>query len=302
MALILPLALWASGRSGASPPRDLEPNSFFSRGNSTRLTHGDREWRRLEYRKGQPTVIEDPRPPPPEYAYWYWLKEKEAMERGLPDPWYVQGRRRNGERVPQPGTPLGEAWRPSGIPYPERGAPREIRRARSSGAQSARLSPDAGFRGDDPSYHYESWDPRSDVSRITRDTAPLPGQDPCGQQAPWTTMDEIFPECDLRGEPVRRQPRPRLTDPDPEAMRARGERLFRRRPNECVLSCGGCHHGPDALQGAFPRYPTYEPVLHRVIGLEERINLCRTRHQERPPLEARSDQMMALLVYLRELE
>jgi cytochrome c len=52
----------------------------------------------------------------------------------------------------------------------------------------------------------------------------------------------------------------------------------------------------------FPRYPTYNAEVHRVIGLEERINLCRDKFQDLPPLGFRSTQMMAVLVYLRELE
>lgn len=289
------------GSAVASPPPDLEPNSFFSRGNPGHPNPGDLDWRRLEYRRERPRLVDDPRPPPPDYAYWYWKAEEEAYRKGLPDPWYYQGKRRNGEPVPQPGVALGDAWRPSGIPDPERSAPRPIRQARESRRLAARVSPDPGFRGGDPDYHYQPSEPASDIGRLSEGPASLADRGPCGFQPPWRTMDEIFPECrDSHSPPAAKAEVPPARDLT--AMMARGEKLFRARPAGCVTSCLGCHHGPDGLQGAFPRYPTYNADVHRVVGLEERVNLCRTRFQASPSWEPDSQDLLAILVFLRELK
>ncbi len=69
-----------------------------------------------------------------------------------------------------------------------------------------------------------------------------------------------------------------------------GERLFRT-PGDNGSSCASCHAGKNAqapdLKGVAATYPKYDADQKHIIGLEQRINLCRTRHQASAPLSTR---------------
>lgn len=59
-------------------------------------------------------------------------------------------------------------------------------------------------------------------------------------------------------------------------------------------SCADCHGDPAALAGVAARYPAWDAASSRAVDLEARINLCRIRHQDRPPLARESRPLLAL--------
>ena len=81
----------------------------------------------------------------------------------------------------------------------------------------------------------------------------------------------------------------------------RGRNLFA--TGRGTESCADCHNGPDALllEGAARRYPQFDAGLGRLINLEGRINQCRVRHQQQPPLAHESDDLLALSAYVASL-
>lgn len=59
-------------------------------------------------------------------------------------------------------------------------------------------------------------------------------------------------------------------------------------------SCAGCHGTVGEMAGVAARYPAWDDALDRAVDLEERINLCRTRHQGAEPLMRESRPLLAL--------
>lgn len=265
------LLLSLPGWSLAGTPRDLEP-----------LPKDLHYPNRLHPLTPRPHPLLDcPKPPPPEYAYWYWLEEKAAAAAGKPDPWHVTGKRRaSGAPIPQPGVALGRAYEGFPEPWPEGPAPREIRRRRAAGWPPARLALEDGFATGDRDYHFHPDDPRSE-------TALLQDQ-PCAPHRE-TRAHECKP---TRVEPVRGEA---------AALAAQGRGLFEGVPRHGRCSCASCHTGMQRLTDAPGRYPKYEGMVNRVIGLEERINLCRTVYQGSAPFAPGGEQAIALLLYLKSL-
>jgi sulfur-oxidizing protein SoxA len=46
------------------------------------------------------------------------------------------------------------------------------------------------------------------------------------------------------------------------------------------------------------RYPAFDAALGRPVDLEQRINLCRSRHQQAPPFDHEGKELLALTVYV----
>jgi sulfur-oxidizing protein SoxA len=83
-----------------------------------------------------------------------------------------------------------------------------------------------------------------------------------------------------------------------------GEVLFRQAADN-GKSCASCHAGaghkaPD-LKGAAATYPKYHPGQQQVIGLEQRINICRKRYQGTTPYHLGSAPSNRLTSYLKYL-
>lgn len=74
---------------------------------------------------------------------------------------------------------------------------------------------------------------------------------------------------------------------------ADGEALFQKPPLPQSKACVACH-GVASLRGAAARYPAFDEPLARPVSLSHKINLCRQRHQQAPPLPAESQQLLAL--------
>jgi sulfur-oxidizing protein SoxA len=78
-----------------------------------------------------------------------------------------------------------------------------------------------------------------------------------------------------------------------------GEALWQRAEGAAGKSCAGCHGDARAsMKGVAARYPTFDGVLGWPIDLEQRINRCRTEHQQTTPLPFESNDLLALTAYV----
>lgn len=65
-------------------------------------------------------------------------------------------------------------------------------------------------------------------------------------------------------------------------------------------ACASCH-GPEQLSGAAATYPKYDEAMQALTNIEGRINQCRIRHQNQPPLPYEHDQLLSLSAYIANL-
>jgi sulfur-oxidizing protein SoxA len=73
-----------------------------------------------------------------------------------------------------------------------------------------------------------------------------------------------------------------------------GEALWRERTGSATKSCADCHGEPASLRGVAARYPAWDGKAGRPLGLEQRINQCRTERQGGSRLAPESDALLAL--------
>ena len=67
-----------------------------------------------------------------------------------------------------------------------------------------------------------------------------------------------------------------------------GEALWKRKTGTADKACADCHDDARAsMKGVAARYPAFDKALGRPVNLEQRINLCRARHQQATPLALR---------------
>ncbi len=74
-----------------------------------------------------------------------------------------------------------------------------------------------------------------------------------------------------------------------------GEKLF----NDAIgaaASCASCHG--EGLAGVAATYPKVDERSGRLLNLEGRINMCRTRHQNLAPLDYESDELLSLSAFI----
>jgi len=78
-----------------------------------------------------------------------------------------------------------------------------------------------------------------------------------------------------------------------------GEALWNRAAGAAGKSCATCHgDARTSMRGVAARYPAFEPTLGRPIDLEQRINSCRTDHQEAAPLAFDGRDLLALTAFV----
>jgi sulfur-oxidizing protein SoxA len=78
-----------------------------------------------------------------------------------------------------------------------------------------------------------------------------------------------------------------------------GEALWNGRPGAAGRACGDCHGDAKAsMKGVAARYPAFEASLGRPVNLEQRINLCRSKHQQARPLAYESKDLLALAAFV----
>jgi sulfur-oxidizing protein SoxA len=78
-----------------------------------------------------------------------------------------------------------------------------------------------------------------------------------------------------------------------------GAALWQQAEGAAQKSCADCH-GAAALsmQGVAARYPAFDAVLGRPLDLDQRIDHCRTKHQQATPLPFDSHDLLALSAYV----
>jgi len=82
-----------------------------------------------------------------------------------------------------------------------------------------------------------------------------------------------------------------------------GEMAWSKQEGTAGKACQDCH-GADArnsIKRAAASYPKFAPDVKEVITLQSRINLCRVNNLHAAALPAGSDQMVAMVAYLRWL-
>ena len=80
-----------------------------------------------------------------------------------------------------------------------------------------------------------------------------------------------------------------------------GETLWNRKAGSADKSCADCHSDArSSMKGVATRYPAYDKMLARPVNLEQRINLCRVRHQDATPLPYERHDLLALSAFVAE--
>jgi len=80
-----------------------------------------------------------------------------------------------------------------------------------------------------------------------------------------------------------------------------GEALWNRKVGSADKSCADCHgEGKRDMKGVAARYPAFDKALGRPVNLEQRINLCRVRHQDATPLPYERHDLLALTTFVAE--
>jgi sulfur-oxidizing protein SoxA len=80
---------------------------------------------------------------------------------------------------------------------------------------------------------------------------------------------------------------------------ARGEKLWGESAGKGGKSCAACHgNAAKSMMGVAARYPRVDPGAARLVNLEGRINLCRSRNQQAEPLKPESEELLGLTAYV----
>jgi sulfur-oxidizing protein SoxA len=74
-----------------------------------------------------------------------------------------------------------------------------------------------------------------------------------------------------------------------------GEALWSSKANAAEKSCADCHgDAATSMRGVAAHYPDFDVAEARPVSLEQRINLCRTRHQQASSFPYESRELLAL--------
>ena len=79
-----------------------------------------------------------------------------------------------------------------------------------------------------------------------------------------------------------------------------GEALWKRKAGSAGKACADCHNEADSMKGVAARYPAFDKELGRPVNLEQRINLCRVRHQQATSLPYESRDLLALTAFVAQ--
>jgi len=76
-----------------------------------------------------------------------------------------------------------------------------------------------------------------------------------------------------------------------------GETLWKAPAGHRAKACAHCHES-ESMRGVATRYPAIDSASARMVNLEGRINLCRTRHQQVDAFEYESGELLALTTFV----
>ena len=80
-----------------------------------------------------------------------------------------------------------------------------------------------------------------------------------------------------------------------------GEALWNNKTGALNKACADCHHDVRAsMRSVAAHYPAFDQALGHPVNLEQRINLCRVRHQQATPLAYESRDLLALTALVAE--
>jgi L-cysteine S-thiosulfotransferase len=78
-----------------------------------------------------------------------------------------------------------------------------------------------------------------------------------------------------------------------------GEAQWKRKLGAANKACADCHgDARTSMKGIAARYPAFDKATGRPIDLEQRINSCRTSHQQATPLPFESRELLALTAFI----
>ena len=78
-----------------------------------------------------------------------------------------------------------------------------------------------------------------------------------------------------------------------------GETLWNTKEGNAGKACADCHSDAAvSMKGVAARYPAFDKTLGRPVDLEQRINLCRTNHQQATPLPFESRDLLAITAFI----
>jgi sulfur-oxidizing protein SoxA len=78
-----------------------------------------------------------------------------------------------------------------------------------------------------------------------------------------------------------------------------GEVLWNSKVGAADKSCADCHgDARTTMHGVAAHYPDFDAEESRPVNLEQRINLCRTRHQQASVLHDESHELLALTAFI----
>jgi len=80
-----------------------------------------------------------------------------------------------------------------------------------------------------------------------------------------------------------------------------GEALWNGKAGASGKACADCHGDARAsMKGVAARYPAFDQALGRPVNLEQRIDLCRSQHQQATPLAYESRELLALTTFVAQ--
>ncbi len=78
-----------------------------------------------------------------------------------------------------------------------------------------------------------------------------------------------------------------------------GEALWKRKLGATGKACADCHDDArTSMKGVAARYPAFDKATGRPLDLEQRINSCRSNHQQATPLPFESRELLALTAFV----
>src|SRR3977135_1603484 len=80
-----------------------------------------------------------------------------------------------------------------------------------------------------------------------------------------------------------------------------GDEVWKSQAGPTGKACADCHNDArTSMKGVAARYPAFDKTLGRPVNLEQRINLCRARHQEATPLPYEGRDLLALTAFVAQ--
>jgi L-cysteine S-thiosulfotransferase len=80
-----------------------------------------------------------------------------------------------------------------------------------------------------------------------------------------------------------------------------GEELWTKKDGTNEKACADCHDDArSSMKGVAARYPAFDRELGRPVDLEQRVNLCRARHQQAQPFAYESRELLALTAFVAQ--